>query len=157
MAYHDVGQKIIMFYTLLFVTFILSTCVAGLTARIFTKPAEVILRRIIQDSIHTSWLTYLRFALYVVGISSGVRINQIEAYINPRDYKNEGKILELTTERWVLEVYRTIVESLQGLAWVLLVFFIAALVMFMIIRVAEILRKSKGCGESVVEQKKQAN
>lgn len=135
-----------MFYTLLFVTFLLSIGVAALTARIFTKPAEVILKRIIQDPIHNSWLTYLKFSLYVVGISSGVRINQIQAYLNPRDVKNEGNVLVLTTERWVLEVYRTVIESLQGLAWVLLVFFLVALVMFMVIRVAELVRKAKAGG-----------
>jgi len=135
-----------MFYTLLFVTFLLSIGVAALTARIFTNPAEVILKRIIQDPIHNSWLTYLKFSLYVVGISSGVRINQIQAYLNPRDVKNEGNVLVLTTERWVLEVYRTVIESLQGLAWVLLVFFLVALVMFMVIRVAELVRKAKGGG-----------
>jgi hypothetical protein len=32
-------------------------------------------------------------------------------------------VLELTQERWILEVYRTIIETLQGIAWALLLFF----------------------------------
>ncbi|MGF1679177.1 MAG: hypothetical protein ACFCUX_08290 [Candidatus Methylacidiphilales bacterium] len=132
-----------MFYTLLLVTFILSTLVAAITAQLFRKPAASILKRIIQDDIHSSWLTYLIFALYVVGISSGVRIYDIEKYIKPMDYRGEGKILELTPERWVLEVYRTVIESLQGLAWVLLVFFVVALIMFMLIRVVELFKKAR--------------
>jgi hypothetical protein len=52
-------------------------------------------------------------------------------------------VIELTRDRWVLEVYRTIIESLQGLAWLLLVFFIFALIAFVIVRVFE-LKKSRG-------------
>ncbi len=42
----------------------------------------------------------------------------------------------------VLEVYRTIIETLQGIAWVLLAFFVYALLAYVIIKVFEI-RKSK--------------
>ena len=49
----------------------------------------------------------------------------------------------MTRDRWVLEVYRTIIESLQGLAWLLLVFFAVALLAFVIVRVFE-LKKAKG-------------
>jgi hypothetical protein len=132
-----------MFYTLLLVTFALSAIVSAITAKIFTKPSHAILKRIIQDDIHSSWLTYLKFTLYVVGISSGVRINEIEKYIKPRDYKNEGNILELTSERWTLEVYRTVIEALQGLAWVLLVFFAVALLAFMVMRIVDIVKNKK--------------
>ena len=132
-----------MFYTLLAITFLISLLVAFIATRIFSTPADAILKRIIQDPIYTSWLKYLNFALYVVAISSGVRIRDLEQYIKPRDFKNEGKILELTTERWTLEIYRTVIEALQGLAWVLLVFFLVALVAFVIVRVFEFLKERK--------------
>jgi ABC-type arginine transport system permease subunit len=48
-----------------------------------------------------------------------------------------GGIVELTTERWVVEVYRTIIGTLQGLAWVLLIFFAFTLLAFVIVRVFE--------------------
>jgi ABC-type arginine transport system permease subunit len=51
-------------------------------------------------------------------------------------------VIQLTRDRWVLEVYRTIIESLQGLAWLLLVFFAVALLAFVIVRVFE-LKKGK--------------
>jgi len=41
----------------------------------------------------------------------------------------------------VLEVYRTIIESLQGLALVLLVFFVVALIAFVIVRAFELRHK----------------
>ncbi|MDY6901026.1 MAG: hypothetical protein SWZ49_23535, partial [Cyanobacteriota bacterium] len=51
-----------------------------------------------------------------------------------------GQIIQLTTERWVLEVYRTIIGSLQGIAWLLLIFFIFALIAFVIVRIFELRR-----------------
>ncbi len=132
-----------MFYALLFATFALASVVSWICARIFARPAEAILRRIIQDEIHRSWLTYLIFALYVVGVSSGVRIHELQHYISPQDWKKEGNILRLTPERWTLEAYRTVIETLQGVAWVLLVFFAVALSAFVIVRIVEIWRRAK--------------
>lgn len=36
--------------------------------------------------------------------------------------KDKTRIIALTTERWVLEVYRTIIETLQGFAVALLAY-----------------------------------
>ena len=43
----------------------------------------------------------------------------------------------LNVDRWILEVYRTVIESLQGIAWLLLVFFVLALIGFIIVRMGE--------------------
>jgi len=126
-----------MFLTLLAVTFLISVIVSAVVARLFAKPIDDILKRIINDSISSAWAQYLKFAIYVVGISSGVRIWSLENYINPQ---STIPPLVLNQNRWVLEVYRTIIESLQGLAWVLLVFFVIALIAFVIVRVFEVRR-----------------
>jgi ABC-type transport system involved in multi-copper enzyme maturation permease subunit len=130
-----------MFITLLVVTFVISWVVAFIVVLVFGKPIDNILRRIIADEISQAWLKYLKFAIYVVGVSSGVRIWELEKYITPPQTK-DAQVIELTNERWVLEVYRTIIEALQGIAWLLLVFFIFALIAFVIVRVFEI-RKPK--------------
>ena len=136
-----------MFYTLLLVTFGIATSVSWITTRIFAKPADAILKRIIQDEIYASWLTYLKFALYVVGISSGVKLFQLERYITAPAWQNDAEIPELTPERWILELYRTVIETLQGLAWVLLVFFTIALLSFVVVRIFELKRfKKEGDG-----------
>ena len=127
-----------MFLTLLVVTFFIALIVSAIVARIFAKPIDDILKRIINDSISSAWAQYLQFAIYVVGISSGVRIWSLESYITLRP---NTTALELTRDRWVLEVYRTIIESLQGLAWVLLVFFVIALIAFVIVRAFEFRQK----------------
>jgi hypothetical protein len=73
-----------------------------------------------------------------------VHIRDLEKYLTtPPITTPPGKgmeILQLTNERWFLEVYRTTIGSLQGLAWALLVFFICALLAFVIVRNAEMLK-----------------
>jgi peptidoglycan/LPS O-acetylase OafA/YrhL len=125
-----------MFLTLLLVTFVISVLVSFLVVQLFRHPIDRILQRIIADDISEAWVKYIRFGLYVVGISSGVRISELERYIT-RPPIRDAEIITLTPERWVLEVYRTIISVLQGLAAVLLVFFIVALIAFVIVRFIE--------------------
>lgn len=125
-----------MFLTLLLVTFLISVLVSFLVVQLFRHPIDRILQRIIADDISEAWVKYIRFGLYVVGISSGVRIYELERYIT-RPPIRDAEIITLTPERWVLEVYRTIISVLQGLAAVLLVFFIVALIAFVIVRFIE--------------------
>jgi len=125
-----------MFITLLAVTFVISLVVSLTVVAMFTKPIDGILQRIISDPISEAWVKYVKFAICVVGISSGVRVRELERYITPAQFQN-AQVLTLTGARWVLEVYRTIIESLQGIAWLLLVFFAVALVAFVIVRVFE--------------------
>lgn len=56
--------------------------------------------------------------------------------------KDGVRIIALTTERWVLEVYRTVIETLQGIAWMLLAFFAVALLAYVIVRLSELKRSS---------------
>jgi hypothetical protein len=77
----------------------------------------------------------------VVGISSGIRIYEMEKYITPINYYNTAEkstILELTTERWFLEIFRTLVETVQGLAWMFFVFFVISLLAYVVVRVSEL-------------------
>ena len=103
-----------MFLTLLLVTFLISASVSFLVVWLFTRPIGRILRRIIADEISEAWVKYITFGLYVVGISSGVRIQELERYIT-RPPVEDAEIISLTLERWVLEVYRTVISALEGL------------------------------------------
>lgn len=137
-----------MFLTLLLVTFLIALGVSALVARLFRDPVEGILRRLISDPISAAWVRYLKFALYVVGISGGVRIWELERYITPQrlprqvapgqpfDYE-EVPPLVLDQQRWVLEVYRTVISTLQSIAWMLLVFFVFALIAYVVVRLSE--------------------
>ncbi len=121
-----------MFFTLLLVTFVLSIAVSFGVVKLFNKPIDAIFKRIIQDEISRAWHKYVTFAAYVVGISGGVRIYQLERYISAPDVDTE--VLTLNAERWTLEIYRTIIETLQAIAWMYLVVFIFALIAYVIVR-----------------------
>ena len=126
-----------MFITLLIVTFLIATAVALVVARWFAKPIQRILGQIVDEEISYAWSMYLRFAVLVVGISSGVRIFQLERYISPTFGPENTEILQLNRDRWVLEIYRTVIGTLQGIAWVLLIFFVVALLALVIVRLGE--------------------
>jgi hypothetical protein len=131
-----------MFLVLLIVTFLVAIGVSFLVARLFAGPIDGILKRIIADDISFAWLKYMKFAIYVVGISKGVRVWELERYITPARSDEKAQVLQLTEERWVLEIYRTIIETLQGIAWMLLVFFGFALIAYVIVRVFEVKHRS---------------
>lgn len=133
-----------MFYALVIVTFFLALLVSFIVMWIFSGSINAILARIINDPIHNAWAKYTKFAGMVVGTSSGIRIYDMEKYITPITYTENNKrtIIELTQERWFLEIYRTIIETLQGLAWMMLVFFMVALIAYVIVRWSEIKYKN---------------
>lgn len=130
----------LMFYYLIISTFALALLVSFIAMRLFSNSINAILARIIHDPIHEAWAKYTKFAGMVVGTSSGIRIYDMEKYITPLTYAENDKriVIELTQERWVLEIYRTIIETLQGLAWMMLVFFMVALIAYVIVRWSEI-------------------
>jgi hypothetical protein len=120
-----------MFITLLSVIFIIAFATSALAAMLFSKPVSKILVRLITEELAPTWKRYITFAIYVVGISGGVRIWDMEKYITP---DKDGKLLTLTSDRWTIEIYKSIVDSLQSIAWMLLIFFLFALIGYVIIR-----------------------
>lgn len=126
-----------MFILLLVITLVVSLAISIAVMQAFAKPLAAILQRIIADAISAAWLKYLKFAILVVGISSGVRVREFEKYIVPSRWDKDAKVVEFTLERWVLELYQTAIGALQGIAWMLLVFFMFALVAYVIVRIAE--------------------
>jgi len=121
-----------MFFTLLLVTFAIALAVCAIVVHVFDRSIAAILRRIVLEELSGAWQRYIRFAAYVVGISGGVRIYQLERYITAAPH--EGKPLVLTLERWTLEVYRTVIEALQSLAWMFLVIFVIALLAYVLVQ-----------------------
>lgn len=121
-----------MFLMLLAVNFVIAFGVCFIVATIFNKPLTKIMQRLVSEDLYSAWSKYVTFAIYVVGLSGGVRIWELEKYVTP---KIEGKpVLELTQDRWVLEVYGTIIGTLQSIAWMLLLFFLFALIAYVIVK-----------------------
>lgn len=128
-----------MFVSLLAVTFVVSAAVCFILARVFRVPINRILQRLITEDIYRAWSRYLTFALYVVGISGGVQVWKLERYVLAE--KPDQVVLDLSPERWVLEIYRTVIGTMQSVAWMLLVFFLFALIAYVIVKGRELKRQ----------------
>src|SRR6266851_445663 len=114
-----------------------STLSTGFVMRLFTKPVDNVLHRIIADEISAAWSKYMKFAILVVGVSAGVQLRDLEKYINPALGGREVQTSSPSFDRWIFEVYRAAIETLQGIAWMLLVFFAFALIAYVIVRIGE--------------------
>ena len=67
----------------------------------------------------------------VVGVSGGVRPLELEKYLTPN--RPGATAPELSLERWTLELYRSLIDSLQSIAWMLLLFFIGAMIAYVLV------------------------
>ena len=136
-----------MFLFLLFATFAAALVVSFAVMLLFTKPIDTVLRRIIADEISAAWSKYMKFAILVVGMSAGVQLRDLEKYINPTLGGREVQTVSLSFDRWIFELYRAAIETLQGIAWMLLVFFVFALIAYVIVRIGEA-RKEQGSSQA---------
>jgi hypothetical protein len=124
-----------MFLFLLFATFVVALAVSFAVMWLFTKPIDSVLHRIIADEISAAWSKYMKFAILVVGVSAGVQLRDLEKYINSALGGREAAPVGF--DRWIFELYRAAIETLQGIAWMLLVFFVFALIAYVIVRIGE--------------------
>jgi len=67
-----------MFITLLVVTFVIAVVVSFLVVLLFRKSISAILDRIVAEDISGAWSRYLGFAIFVGGVSGGVRVWDLE-------------------------------------------------------------------------------
>lgn len=127
-----------MFVTLLIVTFAVAAASSTVAALVFSRPVSKLFGRIVAEELASVWKRYIFFALYVVGISGGVRLFSLERYVTP---DKDGQFLKLTSDRWVIEIYETVLGSLQAVAWMLLIVFLFALIAYVVLRGHEMKRK----------------
>ena len=73
-----------MFVSLLAVTLVVLLAACALVVRVFRGSIAAILDRLVGGELSAAWKRYLVFAIYVVGISGGVRIWDLEKYITAR-------------------------------------------------------------------------
>jgi hypothetical protein len=135
-----------MFFILLLVTFCIALAVAQAAVWLFDRPLGAILKRIIGEELSSAWHRYIKFAAYVVGISGGVRLHELERYVIPHRLEGEpGRVLVeplvLNAERWTLEVFRTVIQTLQSIAWMFLVVFIVGLLAYVLTKGFELKHK----------------
>jgi hypothetical protein len=133
-----------MFLLLLLVTFAVALGVSFAVMWLFAKPIDSVLRRIIADEISAAWSKYMKFAILVVGVSSGVPVHDLERYVSATLGGREVQgAASLGFDRWIFELYRAGIETLQGIAWMLLVFFVFALIAYVMVRIGEMRGEAK--------------
>jgi len=120
-----------MFLELLLITFLIAAVTATGVVLLFSRPIKKTLIRLVTEELAPIWQRYILFAIYVVGISGGVSVRGIEKYITP---DKAGKLLVLNADRWIIEVYKSVIGALQSVAWMLLIFFLFALVAYVVLR-----------------------
>ena len=131
-----------MFVFLLIVVFVVALAVSATIVVVFDKPIRQLLNKVIPEDVSAAWTRYVKLAIYVVGISGGVRIWALERYISKRSATDE--LLQLNRERWIIEIYETIIGTLQSVVWLLLVFFVFSLIAYVITRAIESRRVKAG-------------
>lgn len=122
-----------MFYALLLVTLAVALLTSILVARFFNDAVIKILRSIIGPELADAWRKYMSFAIVVVGVSGGVNMWEIQKYLQ----NGREQVMELNGPRWTMEIYRTAIDTLSQISWVMLLFFLCAMVAYVIMRVAE--------------------
>lgn len=135
-----------MFITLLVVTLVIALLASLGVVWLFHSSVHAILTRVVSFELSGAWHRYLNFAIVVVGTSGGVRLWELERYITALA-KDSGPIA-LTKERWVLEVYRTLISTLQSCAWLLFLFFVFALLAYVIVRGFELRTHGQSGGKT---------
>jgi ABC-type multidrug transport system fused ATPase/permease subunit len=124
-----------MFFILLLVTLAVSLLTSALCARFFDRAVDRVLTRIVGEDLADAWHKYIVFAVMVVGVSGGVQLFELQKYI--ANTGDNGAPPPLTYMSWTLEVYRTVLESLQSIAWMLLLFFLCGMVALVVMRALE--------------------
>ncbi len=133
-----------MFFTLLLVTLGISAFVCFVVASLFDKSVRAILTRVVGAELSEAWHRYVIFALYVVGIAGGVPLWQFQQYLDPRP--DNAPPLALDAAHWTLEVYRSLIQTLQSIAWMLLAFFAVTLIAYVFVRGFE-MKHGKAAGK----------
>jgi hypothetical protein len=123
-----------MFVVLLVASFALALVMSATVAWLFAKPIDGILHRFVGDRISATLSKYLRFTTVVVGISAGTRVRPLEEYIAAPSYNKADLRAALTQEFWALELYRTFVATLQGIALMFFVVAVVAIIALVIVR-----------------------
>lgn len=130
-----------MFLVMLLVTLVVSLLTAALTARFFDRAVARILTRIVGDELADAWHKYIQFTIIVVGVSGGVQLWELQKYIASKGDGSTPPAMNLMS--WVLEIYRTVIETLQSIAWMLLLFFLCGMIALVIMRGIDSRRKER--------------
>ncbi|HJV05710.1 MAG TPA: hypothetical protein VJ642_00125 [Chromobacteriaceae bacterium] len=120
-----------MFFALFGATVIVALATSLAAARFFDVAVNKILQKTLGPDLTEAWRKYIYFAIFVAGLSGGVRQWELEKYLPPAPGKGSGA-MELTGARWLLEIFNTLTEALRSIALIMLMFFLCAMMAYVI-------------------------
>ena len=106
-----------IFVASVLVAFGVSFCVARLGRDVI----EAVMNRFVSRQLSVAIAKYLGFAIMVVGVSSGSRVRLLEDYNGAPAWNREAVAAQASQEFWVSALYHTIIDSLEGIAWMLII------------------------------------
>jgi hypothetical protein len=128
-----------MFVALFVASFVLALALSITIAWISREAIDSVLRRFVTDrAVRAGFEKYIRFAIVVVGISGGTRVRVLQEYLAASDLNKAAMAAQLTQEFWALEIYRTVVGTLEGIAGLLLVCIFLALIAPVVVRMLKL-------------------
>jgi hypothetical protein len=96
-----------MFITLLLVNLTASLLVCLATVLIFRSPLVKLVKSHFAEEAAAVWIKFILFTIFVIGISVGTRLWDIEKYIDPQ---TGGTINQ---DLLALEIYKTVIATMQ--------------------------------------------
>jgi hypothetical protein len=109
-----------MFVSFFLATFGAAVVLSCLVAWLFRTPAKNVLQKLLHEEAAAAWTGYVFFTLLVAGVAAGTRVRILEEYLAAPSFNRGPMQAELTQEFWVLEMYRTVIGTVEGIAWTLL-------------------------------------
>ncbi|HVH59538.1 MAG TPA: hypothetical protein VM709_04360 [Candidatus Sulfotelmatobacter sp.] len=120
-------------------SFLLALALSATIAWLSREAMDAVLRRFVVDPVvRGGFERYLRFAIVVVGISSGTRAKALQEYIAAAEWNKPALQAALTQEFWTLELYRTVMGTLEGVAGLLLLCIFLALIAPAVLRMLNV-------------------
>lgn len=120
-------------------SFLLALALSATIAWLSREAMDAVLRRFVVDPVvRGGFEKYLRFAIVVVGISSGTRAKALQEYIAAAEWNKPTLQAALTQEFWTLELYRTVMGTLEGVAGLLLLCIFLALIAPAVLRMLNV-------------------
>lgn len=128
-----------MFIALFGASFLLALALSATIAWLSREAMDTVLRRFVVDPLVCSGFEkYIRFAIVVVGISSGTRAKALQEYISAAEWNKPALQAALTQEFWTLELYRTVLGTLEAVAGLLLLCIFLALIAPAVLRLLQV-------------------
>jgi len=115
-------------------SFVVAVVISWLLAWLFKIPVQNLLRYLVERDVAEAWAKYVWLLLLVVGVASGTRIRLLEEYLAAPSWNQPAIQSQMTQAFGVLEMYRTLIGAVEGIAWMLVLLALIGIGAYFVIR-----------------------